>query len=135
MSAVAEARAIFRVVPRGVDQTKADWLRFVARLFSLTFSQAKKIEYLELKDMRASRLDAMRAKFAEMEESAAKRRETLNDLAARLAEIRSIRSGQGSGDSDGGGDGAAPSGGRGDGAGEGSDGADRKAAAAVPRAE
>jgi len=130
MSPVAEARAMFRVVPRGVDQSKAAWLGFVARVFHLTFSQAKKIEYGEVDDMRASRLDAMRAKFSELQESATRRRETLDALAARLVEIRS---GQGSGGFAGGRHVAAPAGGRGDGAGAGGDGKDRKTAAAVSK--
>lgn len=133
MSAVAEARAMFRIVPRGVDQSKADWLGFVARVFHLTFSQAKKIEYGEVDDMRASRLDAMRAKFSELQESATRRRETLDELAARLAEIRANRSGTGSGDPAGGGGGAGSDGQPGEGTRKGCAGKDRQAAAAVSK--
>ena len=111
MSAVVEAKSMFRVVPRGVDQQKGEWLRVVGRLFSLTYSQAKKIEYEEVQDMRASRLDAMRATFTELQERRARREELLNGLTEKLAAARSHH---GSGDTRGDIQGASSTGGRGD---------------------
>ncbi len=80
MHTVAEAKSIMRFIPRDVDESKAAWLRKVARIFTLTTSQAKKIEYEEVKDLRASRLDAMRAKLGELQEGDAKRRRLLHEL-------------------------------------------------------
>lgn len=117
MNAVAEARSAFRAIPRGVDQPKLEWLRrSVAPFFGLTFSQAKKIEYGEVKDMRASRLDAMREKLVQLQESAAKRRGTSDVIKERLA---AIRSGQGGRDAGSGGGGTGATDGRSLGAGEG----------------
>jgi 4-alpha-glucanotransferase len=87
MNAVVEAKSMFRVVPRGVDQQKGEWLRAVARFFRLTYSQAKKIEYEEVQDMRASRLDAMRATVAELQERADQRRGIANEIAAQLDQM------------------------------------------------
>jgi hypothetical protein len=89
MHAVVEAKSMFRVVPRLPDEQKGEWLRKAARIFGLTPSQAKKIEYEEVKDLRASRLDAMRAKLNELEEGARARREKLDDIQTRLTDLRS----------------------------------------------
>ncbi|GEP59494.1 hypothetical protein RSO01_66600 [Reyranella soli] len=92
MHAVAEAKAAFRAIPRGVDQPKLEWLRNrVAPFFGLTFSQAKKIEYDEVKDLRASRLDHIRDKVSQLQESAAKRRGEADAIKERLACLRSAR--------------------------------------------
>jgi hypothetical protein len=129
MHAVVEAKSMFRVVPRTPDQQKGDWLRGVARVFGLTQSQAKKIEYEEVKDLRASRLDAMRATFVEIQERAEKREELLNALTNKLA---NARSGHGSGDTRRSGEGTSSAGGRCDGAGSGRDGSNRPATPSVP---
>lgn len=89
MHAVVEAKSMFRFVPRGPDEPKGRWLEKAARVFGLTPSQAKKIEYEEVKDMRASRLDAMREKLNELQQGAAKRRELSNGITQRFAELRS----------------------------------------------
>lgn len=130
MQAVVEAKSMFRVVPRTPDQQKGDWLRGVARVFGLTLSQAKKIEYQEVQDMRASRLDAMRATFTELQERAAKRGELLNALETQLAEIRSDRR---SGDAGGSREGTQSAGGRGVGESASGNGTHRAPHAALPR--
>ena len=118
MDAVAEAKSAFRWIPRGADQPKLNWLReSVAPFFGLTFSQAKKIEYQEVKDLRASRLDAMREKLNQLQERAAARRERNDAIKARLAYLRSA---QGSGNTGGDSGGTGASDGRSLGAGEGS---------------
>src|SRR5262245_31891020 len=103
MHAVAEAKAAFRAIPRDVDQPKLEWLRTrVAPFFGLTFSQAKKIEYDEVKDLRASRLDHIREKVSQLQESAAKRRGGIDAIKERLAYLRSARGGRYAGGSGGG---------------------------------
>lgn len=119
MHAVVEAKSILRFVPREPDEPKGLWLRKAGAFFGLTPSQAKKIEYEEVKDLRASRLDAMRARLTELQEGAAKRRETLDDIQARLADLRSH---QGRGTLHGNGGGISSLGGGVHGDGEGSDG-------------
>lgn len=92
MHAVAEAKSAFRLIPRGVDQPKLEWLRqSVAPFFGLTFSQAKKIEYGEVKDLRASRLDYIREKLKQGQERAVKRGERAHDIKERLAYLRSAQ--------------------------------------------
>lgn len=130
MQAVVEAKSMFRVVPRTPDQQKGEWLRVVGSVFGLTYSQAKKIEYEEVDDMRASRLDAMRATFTELQERAKKRRETLDELTNQLA---ALRSSSGSGDPVGRVPGTVSPHGRGGGEGESSLRADRPRNAVVPR--
>lgn len=88
MHAVVEAKSIMRFVPRGTDEPKGHWLRRAGSVFGLTPSQAKKIEYEEVKDLRASRLDAMRARLNELQQGAVKRREILDAITARLDESR-----------------------------------------------
>jgi len=109
---ISEARAIMRLVPREHDESKQGWLLRAARLFGLTPAQAKKIEYGEVKDMRASRLDAMRAIRGELLERAARRQEILDDLTQKLA---ALRSDSGSRDAAGDRNGTAPAGRPGDG--------------------
>jgi hypothetical protein len=129
MNAVIEARSILRMVPRGPDESKGAWLRKAAEMFGLTPSQAKKIEYDEVKDLRASRLDAMREIQQGLKEAASRRREMLDGLQARLTELRSN---QGRGNTAGDCDGAASAGGGSDGAGEGGLCPDRPADALIP---
>lgn len=132
MHAVAEAQSIMRAIPRDHDEPKGAWLRRAGHFFGLTPAQAKKIEYSEVKDLRASRLDAMRERLGELKERAAKREETLNAIHTRIAEARSDH---GSRNPDGGRGGIAPAGGRGDGTSSGSVREDRPAAAAVRPAQ
>lgn len=101
MHAVVEARSMFRAVPRGPDEPKGLWLERAGRFFGLTRSQAKKIEYDEVKDMRASRLLDMREKLNQLQQGAIKRQELLNGL-------QILRSGNGSADLPGGRDGVEP---------------------------
>ena len=119
MHAVVEARSMFRFVQREPDEPKGLWLRRAGRFFGLTPSQTKKIEYNEVKDLRASRLDAMRAKLNELQEGAQKRRETLDDIQTRLADLRSQ---EGRGTVHGHGGGISPAGQRVHGDGESGDG-------------
>jgi hypothetical protein len=118
MHAVLEAKSMFRFVPRGADEPKGEWLRRAGQFFGLTPAQAKKIEYQEVKDLRASRLDNMRARLNEAKERAEKREELADGIRNRIAAARSAA---GSGDVGGrsGGIGAADRGGLG--TGEGSD--------------
>ena len=134
MHAVAEARSIMRIaVPPLPFEGKMAWLARAAGVFSLTFSQAKKIEYGEVKDLRASRLDAMREKFDQRQERAAARRERNDATKQRLADIRSACGSRDPG-SHSGGTGATDE--RSLGAGEGSNGeSGRPAAVARPHEE
>lgn len=113
MHAVVEARSMFRVVPRLPDEPKGMWLVRAGRFFGLTPSQTKKIEYEEVKDMRASRLDAMRAKLNDLQERASKRGELSDGIKQQL------RSAQGGGDAGSDRGGTRPLGSRSLGAGEG----------------
>jgi hypothetical protein len=117
MHVVAEARSIMReAVPPLPFEGKLAWLRRVAGVFGLTFSQAKKLEYREVKDLRASRLDAMRDKLKGLQASAAKRQGATDAIKDRLADLRSAH-----GSREAGGDrrGAGPAGGGSVGAGKG----------------
>jgi hypothetical protein len=117
MHVVAEARLIMReAVPPLPFEGKMAWLKRVAGVLGLTFSQAKKIEYLELKDMRASRLDAMRDQLAEVRTSAAKRQGASDAIKDRLADLRSALGSREAGGDRGG---ARPAGGGSVGAGKG----------------
>ena len=129
MHAVVEARSMFRAIPRGPDEPKGTWLVRAGRLFGLTPSQTKKIEYNEVKDLRASRLDAMRAKLNELQEGAAKRRELLDGLSARRDALRGDRVS----DSPRCGTGIGEVGGRSNGTGEGGGSADTETEAAAAR--
>jgi hypothetical protein len=94
MHAVVEARSIFReVVPPLPFEGKLAWITRVAGVFNLTFSQAKKIEYGEVKDLRASRLDAMRDKLSQRQERASARRERNDGIKERIAYLRSAEGG------------------------------------------
>lgn len=94
MHAVAEAKSAFRAITRDPDQPKLEWLReSVAPFFGLTFSQAKKIEYGEVKDLRASRLDHIREKLKQAQQRAERRLETSNGIKERLACLRSTQGG------------------------------------------
>src|SRR5262245_40253123 len=74
MHAVAEAHSLLRRgAPPLPEEKKGKWIERAAAVFGLTFSQAKKIVYGEVKDLRASRLDAMRDKLNQLKESANKR--------------------------------------------------------------
>jgi hypothetical protein len=92
MNAVVEAKSILFAVPRSPTEKMGAYIRRTGAFFGLTFSQAKKIVYGEIKDMRASRLDAMRAKLDQLQEGAAKRRGMLNAIEQRRAELRGIGS-------------------------------------------
>lgn len=96
---ISEARQILRLVPREHDESKQGWLLRAARFFGLTPAQAKKIEYGEVKDMRASRLDAMRAIRSELLMRAARRQEILDAITEKLAALGSDPGGGGA-DSD-----------------------------------
>jgi hypothetical protein len=127
MDTVAEAKSAFRWIPRGADQSKLNWLsESVAPFFGLTFSQAKKIEYGEVKDLRASRLDHIREKLRKGQERAGRREETTNGIKERLAYLRSA---QGSGDRSGDSGGVGATDGRSMGASTGGSGESRRAAA------
>jgi hypothetical protein len=89
MHAVVEAQTILRCVPRDPTEPKWHWIKRAGAFFGLTFSQAKKIEYREVKDLRASRLDAMRDKLNELQASAAKRQGATDAIKDRLADLRS----------------------------------------------
>src|SRR4029077_16775786 len=90
MHVVAEARSIMReAVPPLPFEGNMAWLQRVAAFFGLTCSQAKKIEYREVKDLRSSRLDAMRDKLNELQASAAKRQGATDAIKDRLADLRS----------------------------------------------
>lgn len=88
MHAVVEAKSILKEVPRHPDEPKRDWIQRAGALFKLTRSQAKKIWYGEVKDISATRLDRMRDIREQLQESAARRRETLNDIAIGIATLR-----------------------------------------------
>lgn len=88
MHAVVEAKSILQEVPRRPDELKGDWLQRAGALFKLTRSQAKKIWYGEVKDISATRLDRMRDIRSQLQESAARRRETLNGIAIGIAAAR-----------------------------------------------
>jgi hypothetical protein len=89
MNAVVEAQTILRCVPRDPTEPKWHWIKRAGAFFGLTFSQAKKIEYREIKDMRASRLDAMRDRLVELRQSAANRQGATDAIKDRLADLRS----------------------------------------------
>lgn len=91
MHAVVEALSILFEVPRQPDEPKGRWIARAGGVFGLTFSQAKKIIYGEVKDLRATRLDAMRERLDELKESAVKRRERLNEIAIGIATARADR--------------------------------------------
>lgn len=95
MNAVAEAKYYLAEVPRLPDETKSAWLTRTGALFRLTRSQAKKIWYDEIKDMRASRLDGMRDIRKQLQQSAARRREILNEIAIGIATARNDDRGSG----------------------------------------
>jgi hypothetical protein len=112
MHAVVEAQSIIFRVPRRPLEKMGDYIRRAGSMFKLTPSQAKKIVYGEVKDLRASRLDYMRARIEELQQRAVKRGELLDDLEARTADLRSR---DGVGNPQGSSRGAAPLGRRGDG--------------------
>lgn len=129
--AVVEAKEIIFAVPRSPTEKMGAYIRRAGALFGLTSSQAKKIVYGEVKDLRASWLDAMRAKLDELNESAAKRLGILNEIEERRA---AIRAGDRSGGVAEGGAGNDARGQRGDGARAGRMGAHPEADAAARRA-
>lgn len=131
MQAVVEAKSIIFAVQRSPTEKMGAYIRRAGAFFGLTSSQAKKIVYGEVKDLRASRLDAMRAKLDELNESASKRREILNEIEERRA---AIRAGDRSGGTAEGGAGNDACGQRGDGASTRRLGADTEADAAARRA-
>lgn len=133
MHAVVEAKSILFQIPRGSAEKMGEYIRRAGGFFGLTPSQAKKIVYEEVKDLRASRLDAMRARLEQLQEGAAKRREQSDGIKQRLAGLRSDHGGRDTGGR-GGGDGPADSRGLGEGAG-GSGESGRTAPAARPDAE
>lgn len=132
MPAVEVARTILCAVPLDVarGESKGVWLRRASKLLGIAPAIGKRLYYREVTRIDADRLDLMRAQLNAMNESAAERRETLNELETRLAVIRSDQGSRASGR---GSEGAAPAGGRSDGAGEGGMRAGERAAAAVPR--
>lgn len=88
MNAVIEARSALREIPRGPDEQKGAWLRKAGGFFGLTWSQTKKIEYGEVKDLRASTLLHMRERLTILRESAERQRGLINELTIRTNELR-----------------------------------------------
>lgn len=89
MHAVVEAKSIIFQVPRGPAEKMGEYIRRAGSFFGLTPAQSKKIVYGEVKDLRASRLDAMREKLNELQERARRRRERTDGIKQRLADLRS----------------------------------------------
>ena len=88
MPAVAEAGEFLRSFPRHADQSKPAWMRAAARFFGLTFSQAKKLYYGEVKTIDADVYLRMRARLDELQRAQIKRQEILNDAAILIASAR-----------------------------------------------
>ena len=89
MNAVLEARCALREIPRDPDEQKGAWLRKAGNFFGLTWSQTKKIEYGEVKDLRASTLLQMRERLTILRESAERQRGLKDELTVRINELRS----------------------------------------------
>lgn len=90
MHAVVEARSYIKAVPRWPDEPKLDWIERAGSVFGLTFSQAKKIIYDEVKDISATRLDRMReikAKLAALKEQADDNQRRINELIYWRADV------------------------------------------------
>ena len=132
MRAVELARSILCAIPLDLarGESKGVWLRRASKLLGIAPAIGKRLYYREVMHVDADRLDLMRAQLNAINESAAERRESLNDLENRLTVLRSDQGSRAAGRS---GEGTAPSGRRGDGAGEGGVRASERAAAAVSR--
>ena len=94
MDAVLEARSTLREYPRDPHEYKGAWLRKAGGFFGLTWSQTKKIEYGEVKDLRASTLLHMRERLTVLRESAERYRGLKDELTIRTNELRSNGRGQ-----------------------------------------
>lgn len=98
MNAVAEAKSLLYRFPRLKGEKKLPWLEAASEFFGLTFSQAKKIEYDEVKGIDADKLRRMRAiyeeKFQLLEDLRAQaddNQERINSLIYLRNELRSGR--------------------------------------------
>lgn len=128
MSAVEAQQAIWSLAPRDWIGKRKAAISGVARRLGWDFARTWNIAHGRARRIDADEMDALRAELNKLQESAIQRRESLNELEARVAYLRSL---EGSGNSDRSGEGASPARGRGDGAGEGGVRASERAAAAV----
>lgn len=94
METIVEAQSILRAVLPFPFEKKYAWIKRAGTFFGLTFSQAKKLEYGELKDLRASRLDAMRIRYADLKETSAQRGKLHDELKLRVNELRATHGGR-----------------------------------------
>lgn len=128
VSAVEAQQAIWSLAPRDWIGKRKAAISGVARRLGWDFARTWNIAHGRARRIDADEMDALRAELNKLQESAIQRRESLNELEARVAYLRSH---QGSGNSDRSGEGASPLGGRGDGAGEGGVRTSKRAAASV----
>lgn len=122
MPAVVEARSMLCAVPIDLSrgESKGVWLQRVGRLLGLSSAKAKRIYYQEVKRIDADTYNRMRTQLNELQERAEARRETLNEIHRRIADLDPAGAGEAV-RRDGGG--VSPAGGRVHGTGTGGDGA------------
>lgn len=118
---------VWRLAPRDWIGKRKAAIANVARLLGWEFPRTWNIAHGRARRIDAHEMDALRAELSKLEEGAAKRRESLDELEARLAFLRSS---EGSGSHGRGGEGTASAGRRSHGAGEGGVRAGEHAAAA-----
>jgi len=128
MSAVEAQQAIWKIAPRDWIGKRKAAITKVARELGWKFARTWNIAHGRARRIDAHEMDALRAELNKLQESAINRRESLNELEARVAFLRSL---EGGGNAGGSGEGASPLGGRGDGAGEGGVRAGERAASVV----
>lgn len=133
MLAVVEARTMFCAVPLDVGrgESKGVWIQRVSKSLGISASLGKKLYYRLVERMDADTLASMRENFNQLQEGAVKRREILDGLEQRLADLRSN---QGSGNLARYSEGTASTGGRSDGTGASGVRPDRGADASIRQA-
>lgn len=88
MTGVEEARGYLLRVPRDPLARRGDWLRTTARTYGLTYSQAKKLFYGEVKTITSDQLDFMRGVAGQLRARVEARRDRINEIAQRIADAR-----------------------------------------------
>jgi hypothetical protein len=91
MAAVVEARAILCAIPLDLSrgESKGVWLQRASRFLGISPSEGTKLYYRRKARMDADKLAAMRERYNELQEGAAKRQELHDELKARTAILRS----------------------------------------------
>ncbi len=89
MNAVSECRTWICAVPRGPFDTRGTWLQRVGKVFGIHPKLASDIFYERKKRLDADTYNRMRDRLVDLQERAAMRWETLNEIATRTAELRS----------------------------------------------